>query len=155
MINKKNLINYLLSEIDDLEPKGAYYNYYYCDFTNTTVTFPEYNYKELFMKEINDNSEEDLVQFMKRNNFLCESDTQKDINILLSNYNNQIIVADEETQVTDEETQMTDEETQMTDEETQVTDEETQVTDEETQMTDEETIVIDEDNSNNGYCVIN
>ena len=32
-LKKIDLINFLLSEIDELEPKGAYYGYYYSDLT--------------------------------------------------------------------------------------------------------------------------
>ena len=83
---RANLIRYLLAEIDDLEPKDAYYKDYYCDFMNITITKENNDFKTLFVEAINDSSEDKLIDFMKRNKFLSINDDKDDIEILLKNY---------------------------------------------------------------------
>ena len=81
---RADLIRYLLAEIDDLEPKDAYYKDYYCDFMN--IIEENNDFKTLFVEAINDSSEDKLIDFMKRNKFLSINDDKDDIEILLKNY---------------------------------------------------------------------
>ena len=94
--SKEELIEYLLAEIDELEPKNAHYPKYYHDFVSCALSSEIINfeitneeYKGLFIEELNKKSTEELIQFMIRNLFLYESvsDSERDISKVLSEKN--------------------------------------------------------------------
>jgi len=96
LYTKKELIEYLLAEIDELEPKNAHYPKYYHDIVSCTLSSEIINfeitnegYKELFIEELNKKSTEELIKFMIRNLFLYESvsDSARDISKVLSEKN--------------------------------------------------------------------
>ena len=83
--SKSELIQYLLAEIDELEPKDIYYSKYYHDFVEPKLSSEMMNfevtneeYKKLFIEELNKSSEAYLIEFMIRNMFLYESVDESD-----------------------------------------------------------------------------
>ena len=86
MIEKGKLIYYLLSEINDLEPKDAYYADYYKDFINKDILFGIYDWKKLFIEELNTSDTEYIVEFMKRNCFIDKDLNDENINSILLDY---------------------------------------------------------------------
>ena len=96
---KENLIKYLISEINELEPKDAYYLDYYYDLTdkNKNNIIQNINYKEEFINEINNKSEQELITFMKNTSFLpdnvCDEEVSKIINTYIKDLgiNNNVI----------------------------------------------------------------
>lgn len=87
-ISKENLIIYLISEIDCLEPKNKYYYDYYCLFTNISISKnPNTNYKELFIDLLNESRLDYLIHFMKNTMFLPENSSNEEIIKILENFN--------------------------------------------------------------------
>ena len=87
-ISKENLITYLVSEIDCLEPKNKYYYDYYCLFTNISISKnPNTNYKELFIDLLNESRLDYLIHFMKNTMFLPENSSNDEIINILENFN--------------------------------------------------------------------
>lgn len=81
---KSGLIEYLLSEIDNLEPANKYYFEYYCLFTNLEITKDNnLDYKNLFKELLNTSNCDYIINFMKNTMFLPEFSTDEEINSII------------------------------------------------------------------------
>ena len=65
-IDKLELIDFLISEIDDLEPKNVHYEYYYKDLCKDNI---EQNYRNSFIKNIIGLPKETLIDYMIKHYF--------------------------------------------------------------------------------------
>ena len=72
-IKKNDLIKYLMSEIDTLEPHGYYYGFYYNDLTSISYEKDE-NYRHILVSELYQTDKNKLVDFMVRNHFICDKE---------------------------------------------------------------------------------
>lgn len=70
---KSDLIKYLISEIDTLEPHGYYYRFYYNDLTSISYEKDE-NYRHILVSELYQTDKNKLVDFMVRNHFICDKE---------------------------------------------------------------------------------
>ena len=84
---KPGLIEYLLSEIDCLEPANKYYFEYYCLFTNLEIAKNNnLDYKNLFKELLNDSNIDYIINFMKNTMFLPEFCTNEEINDIICEF---------------------------------------------------------------------
>lgn len=71
-ISSEKLIVYLLSEIDDLEPKYEYYDYYFEDLTANRVSNVYEDTRKGLENELYYLDKEELVEYMIKHIFIYE-----------------------------------------------------------------------------------
>jgi len=69
-IEKKELIRFLIDEMDDLEPQYQHYEYYYLDLIANRITNLYENYREGFINEISYLEREELIEYMIKHHFI-------------------------------------------------------------------------------------
>ena len=69
-IEKKELIRFLIEEMDDLEPQYQHYEYYYLDLIANRITNLYENYREGFINEISYLDREELIEYMIKHHFI-------------------------------------------------------------------------------------
>ena len=69
-IEKKELIRFLIEEMDDLEPQYQHYEYYYLDLISNRISNLYENYREGFINEISYLDREELIEYMIKHHFI-------------------------------------------------------------------------------------
>ena len=69
-IEKNELIDFLIKEIDDLEPKYQHYEYYYLDLIDNRISNFYDNYRDGFINEVNYLDRNEIIEYMIKHHFI-------------------------------------------------------------------------------------